>query len=548
MPRPPDAAVEMPRPPDGSDFNAVLPLLHAIRAEQAQAIARLEARILSEVAGVSVSVEKLLARQGKEVSREVPKVTIAIDDNRDGRPDRIVTGEDLNRDGIPDILQQQAAPVATVAIDVNRDGRTDKVVVGADLNQDGIPDCLQDIGQTPTSFMGKTSTNRTDSPSQQVSHPRIPAPAPERAFVINMPRLVELKEKLALLHEFITSTAIAAFTLVAAGSWSQMLFTTLFLFSSFILFTMHHSTWDSFDIEDLGLLYPLLADDVDPDREDLANPNRVLKALSISTSTMGNHIKRVVNIFSACVVSFCWLVLARHWDVREASMNSGGRLLAAKAACGVGGTSCGGSVASSGTGDVGFPWNVCDHFIEEFFVVSDDSSVMGMQVMVGSVLFFLHLIFEFVISTEISAVMPDRPDGKIWDPRVHGLPMRHRFFGMPAMWFTSQKCLTDLKKWMGMARQVKVEDISPQEIAFLVLAGEEERSELMYAFKKAKLYDAHDHSFTTNEDGRMTLELDLWFFDPDHQCKEYQYAGAFSCMTQAEDYASLRSTLTGSSF
>lgn len=37
----------------------------------------------------------------------------------------------------------QAAPVATAAVDVNRDGRTDYLVTGVDRNRDGIPDSLQ---------------------------------------------------------------------------------------------------------------------------------------------------------------------------------------------------------------------------------------------------------------------------------------------------------------------------------------------------------------------------------------------------------------------
>merc|ERR1719359_2824530 len=62
---------------------------------------------------------------------------------------------DLNRDGIPDVLQRPPmvaptvvpapafVPAATAAIDANGDGRANYFVSGMDLNRDGIPDVLQ---------------------------------------------------------------------------------------------------------------------------------------------------------------------------------------------------------------------------------------------------------------------------------------------------------------------------------------------------------------------------------------------------------------------
>jgi len=73
-----------------------------------------------------------------------------------------VTGVDLNRDGIPDVLQGGGVqlsggiatgvigqtnyvgePLAQMGVDVNRDGRADYTVVGTDWNRNGIPDAME---------------------------------------------------------------------------------------------------------------------------------------------------------------------------------------------------------------------------------------------------------------------------------------------------------------------------------------------------------------------------------------------------------------------
>mmetsp|Transcript_71716 Transcript_71716/g.112179 ORF Transcript_71716/g.112179 Transcript_71716/m.112179 type:complete len:634 (+) Transcript_71716:78-1979(+) len=82
-------------------------------------------------------------------TQAVPIATAGLDTNHDGRPNVMVTGPDMNRDGIPDSLQQPSVasiPTATVAVDANCDGRANYLYTGADMNRDGIPDALQGSG------------------------------------------------------------------------------------------------------------------------------------------------------------------------------------------------------------------------------------------------------------------------------------------------------------------------------------------------------------------------------------------------------------------
>jgi len=92
-----------------------------------------------------------------------PQATMGIDTTGDGRANFFVTGDDVNRDGIPDVLQKPPSmlppnqpllesrnlptmplvPTATVGIDTNHDGKANYFVSGVDVNRDGIPDVLQ---------------------------------------------------------------------------------------------------------------------------------------------------------------------------------------------------------------------------------------------------------------------------------------------------------------------------------------------------------------------------------------------------------------------
>jgi len=78
--------------------------------------------------------------KAKPVGASAPKLARASMDV-DGRQVQVI-GADRNRDGVPDVLQQDE-PLATIGVDTNKDGRVDTFVTGVDRNRDGVPDALQ---------------------------------------------------------------------------------------------------------------------------------------------------------------------------------------------------------------------------------------------------------------------------------------------------------------------------------------------------------------------------------------------------------------------
>merc|ERR1719265_1104394 len=87
-----------------------------------------------------------------------------------------------------------------------------------------------DMQEVPQEDSGKFINNHKIRESQrvQLSDKIEIVETPQRAFIINIRRLMEMREKILMLHSFIDSTAIAALTLVAGGSWSQATFTAIF--------------------------------------------------------------------------------------------------------------------------------------------------------------------------------------------------------------------------------------------------------------------------------------------------------------------------------
>jgi hypothetical protein len=94
-----------------------------------------------------------------------PSATVGLDTTGDGRSNYFVSGVDMNRDGIPDVLQSPQAlqrnylgvpvsnvPTAIVGLDSTGDGRANYLVSGVDMNRDGIPDILQQSPQVTTAM------------------------------------------------------------------------------------------------------------------------------------------------------------------------------------------------------------------------------------------------------------------------------------------------------------------------------------------------------------------------------------------------------------
>merc|ERR1719253_1557730 len=77
------------------------------------------------------------------------------------------------------------------------------------------------------------------------------------------------------------------------------------------------SDWDRFDIEDLKQLLPLTSDDVDHEFQ-CENPNRLLKAMRISSSRRGQIRKCVTCAFLIVVCVVGWICMERYWRLEDA--------------------------------------------------------------------------------------------------------------------------------------------------------------------------------------------------------------------------------------
>lgn len=344
-----------------------------------------------------------------------------------------------------------------------------------------------------------------------MSSPPVFVGAPARAFVINVRRLISAQELLSLLHDLIKDTAIAALTLVNAGSVQQLRTTLMFLAGTIMIFIIHDRKWDTLDISDFGVLLPLVADD---DVDALENPNRLLKAVSFSQSKIVVWFRRFLHLFAAFIATFSWLVCVRSWSRIESD--------------------------DAARHDYIDSW--CDYLVE----TDDDAVVLAMQVSVGTLMLFLHLLFEGFHFNETCGVMPRTASGTIWDPRTDGLPLKYRVLGLPSMWFTSAEALEDMKLWIDEAKPTaRVAQIHPEEIAFYALSGDDERRTVQRALLGAKLFDGRTRQFLQRDEGSEPepLNIELCFFDSHLQSEDCPYPGEFLCLLDEEDSQLCRSSL-----
>lgn len=336
---------------------------------------------------------------------------------------------------------------------------------------------------------GTTNFSISSSPPMRVS-------APKRAFVINTRRLIDAQETLVLFHELLSSTAIAALTLVNAGTVRQLASTCWFLSYTTPIFILHLSQWDMLDISDIATLMPLLSDDdEDLHGKVVANPNRLLKAVSFSSSLLGHYFRFFFNIIWFLVLAFMLLICSR--DLKLTKFEEGDSI---------------------------------DEILNVFVATEEDMEVLNMQVFVGFLMFMVHCFFEFYYYHDTCSVMPRTVSNGIWDPRTDGLPWRFRVLGLPSMWFTSQDALEDLKHWIDLAVPTsRVVSIYPQEIAYYTLAGSEERVAVQSALKNSKLFDGRQREFVDRGElgGTETLNVELCFFDEALQNKLCPFPGEF---------------------
>jgi len=222
--------------------------------------------------------------------------------------------------------------------------------------------------------------------------------APHRAIVVNARRLVQAYKVLEIMHQLIKDTAVAALTLAAGGTIQQFRTTCFFIVSVVIIYTMHDRRWDRLDVADVATLLPLLSDDVDAHAGcGMYNPNRILKGMSYTGSNRLFWLKVAVHILAFGISACAWMILTFHWGL----------------------------------------WLGDTTFIEDWATTcigddDDDGNVLGMQVVVGTIMFLLHLAFEFANYYEMCSVMPRTANHGVWDPREHGIPLKYKLLGCQA--------------------------------------------------------------------------------------------------------------------
>lgn len=312
-------------------------------------------------------------------------------------------------------------------------------------------------------------------------------PVPKRAFVVNLRRLMSSLEVLEILHEFVKNTAIAAFTLVAASTMTQLRNTTMFLLGVFFLYTEHEKCHDYLDIRDFKILVRHY-----PGEPTADNPNQVLKALETRTRWGGPLVKILLHFVVLCMLAFTWYNSTAWYD---AQCND----------------------------------DDCENVDMQRIVVTeeDDLEFASMQVIVLSVMYIFCCLFNAIHFYEMGWYMPTRKDGKVWDVRTRGSPKRFMLFGYPSMWFSNKQAKDDMREWVDALRpNTKVYQIFPEELGMLAIDEDEDMRKLVIAnLKHARYYDSKNSKTGRCED--RALDIDLCYFTDDYHSKEMKYPGSF---------------------
>lgn len=134
----------------------------------------------------------------------------------------------------------------------------------------------------------------------------------------------------------------------------------------------------------------------------------------------------------------------------------------------------------------------------------EDRTMQAALTLVGTAMVAFHVSFECIYWRETQCVMPLDADGESpLDPRAEGsgVPFQYRWFGVPSMWFTSQKALDDLRLWITYCRWENcnhMAKIFPEEMALLAL-NPDGASYLRRTLASAKLFSMSNFEFLTRD-------------------------------------------------
>jgi hypothetical protein len=315
-------------------------------------------------------------------------------------------------------------------------------------------------------------------------------PVAERAFVVNVDRVASVNEWLLLLNEFVKSTAIAALTLVAAGSGIQLRNTVIFLVMVMLVFQDHNAKYDRLDIDDFIATIPL---NPDMPRD---NPNQVLRSMGVRSGKFGEIWNVASYIFEFLTLAMVWIVFVHHQahEFQDLEEDKIGFVALAHA------------VAPT----------------------EDDLSAVAMQTLVFTLMWCLHLTFTLIHIYETKAVMPMTSSGKVWDVRKDGVPCKFALLGLPSMWFSCAEAYDDLVSWVDALKSGTAFEIFPEELGMLALKGsEEERGALALNLLEAKKYDVGKMAIAEDR----PLDITLAYFTSETRVPDMDHPGEFTYLT-----------------
>lgn len=344
-----------------------------------------------------------------------------------------------------------------------------------------------------------------------------------------MTRLTKFIEFMNVLHEFIKSTAIAAITLVSLNGPKQLAVTVIFLWGIFVVYFDHETVFDRLEVADLLEEVPFWPHYPSRDKHQC---NRLLRVLT-GRSKRIQVFMTVVLFVEFVLASAAWGVLRFSWsydigmkgDVEETVLGCQDAVTELGMLFCTGNRSCMDLITNvqseEPTSELGVAKSLYEKimsFLLKLFVDDpEELEQMGMQVMFYSLMWLLHMLFSAIYVYETQLSMPFHYDAQgeaeVWNLNKHGVPLRFRFFGLPSIWFATPKDYSKLLCYVNGVRPHKVFAIFPEELAMLLLKGDDDmHEEVALTLKTAKYCKVGQTQKDSDPDPEALLDLDVWIF------------------------------------
>jgi len=310
----------------------------------------------------------------------------------------------------------------------------------------------------------------------------------EKALVVNFRRLIEIKEKMDIIHEVIKATTIALLTLLAVQSVFHLLYDVVVLVCGIALFSVHEMRHDTMDVDDFKRVVGLLGNDGDDLLHNahrvgrMENPNRCLQAVSFSRRGVRKVWSYLLVAILSAMTIFAWSLTACTWTLDYDWYSS-----------------------------LGISELPSNEELEHYVTL----------LLVGTVMLFTHILFELIYVREFGYFLPSK-EGRPWDVTGDGMPPGNMnwLFGLPCVWYTTQAAYEDLRVWVTLAadddhiggkarrktsrKQRVVKRVFAEELAFYALEDPACAARLRRCLLTSKLYDKKHKQFM-----KRTMDYDI---------------------------------------